>query len=452
MFKKIDFENLRHFTASWRLGFFVLLCLVLGGTSQDIVNFKLPLYLLSLVLIAAALTSTRRRHLTSLKHVPELFGGLLILLYAIYLLPLPSAVWSNLPLRQDVAKGFDLIGMDRPWLPLSLSPEKTLFSTFDFLPLIAISLIFRLQASHKEKTNALLTIILLGVFSTFLGAWQMLSGNENILYNIVSVGLPIGVFSNINHQACFLAMVLPLSLLMAFNAESFIPSESRKFQLFGFVGSCIITLGIFLSNSLASYLFLLITLPTSLFVIFRGRWRLHYIFLLMLIIIIGLVTDFVVFGDHTHELNYKIINRGESSISRSEIFANTWEIIKNTKFIGSGPGSFLETYRAIEDRSLMSNIFIPQAHNDYLQITLELGVMGALLTFGFLIWFLRTIIRVFRLPKKLKKFSTIIVLSLLCPLVHSTIDYPLRTITVAVTFYLLLLFLDNNSNLEEVKS
>lgn len=430
--------------AKWRLGVFLFLCLILGGTSQDIIAVKLPLYIVSLVMIVLALTSKTRAPLAELYKMPELFLSLLILIYFLYLVPLPPGIWTELTGRATVEKGFASLGAQLPWLPLSLSPEKTLHSTFNFLPLVAISLIFRLQASSTEKANALLALTFMGVFSVIFGILQI-TGNEGLyIYEFTNKGRPVGFFSNANHQACFLAMILPLSLLLCFRPNIILPrgsAESNKFKIFGACAAIIIIIGILLTNSLAGYLFLFITLAPCLLVIFWRHKSSKYAIVCVVLIGVVFVFDFIFLGNHLGELVNEFSS--ESTVSRSEIFRNSLEAQKNYGFFGSGPGSFLDVYFQYENREIMTLSFAPQAHNDYLQFVLELGVGGMFfigMCFG---WSLKRIRKFFNSMHIRNRFQIVIALALSCPLIHSVIDYPMRTMAISVLFFILLLTLED---------
>lgn len=53
---------------------------------------------------------------------------------------------------------------------------------------------------------------------------------------------------------------------------------------------------------------------------------------------------------------------------------------------GSGLGSYREVYRLFESPSEVNSTFVNHAHNDYLELAVELGLPGVLLMILFLAW------------------------------------------------------------------
>ncbi len=74
----------------------------------------------------------------------------------------------------------------------------------------------------------------------------------------------------------------------------------------------------------------------------------------------------------------------------------------------------------------MTVAWVNHAHNDYLELLLETGLPGLLLMLAFLGWFVFQTTRVWRSPfaSLFAKAATIAAAAIL---VHSIVDYPLRT-------------------------
>ena len=134
------FKRSLEFISNIRLSLFLLLCFIFGGTSQDIVAPKLGLYLISLLAIGYCLTVLNRESkFWDLKSMNMILGAFFIA-HVVYLIPLPPGIWSHLPGRDFIVQGYQTLQVDLPWLPLSIAPEKTYFSLFDFLPPLALIL------------------------------------------------------------------------------------------------------------------------------------------------------------------------------------------------------------------------------------------------------------------------------------------------------------------------
>lgn len=100
---------------------------------------------------------------------------------------------------------------------------------------------------------------------------------------------------------------------------------------------------------------------------------------------------------------------------------------------GSGFGTFAQAYRLHEDPDLVNWIHVNHVHNDYLELVVELGVPGALLLAAFLLWWAW---RFFALwsstgASPLARAATLVTLGLL---LHSLVDFPLRTAALSALF------------------
>ena len=143
---------------SFRLSFFLVLCLILGGTSQNIVTPKLPLYLYSLFMIGISMSALNKNsRLWKLKPI-LLIWSLFFCVHILYLIPLPPSLWGSVGGREIITQGFELLETPLPWLPLSVTPEKTFFSLFDFLPTLAIILRMGTVVNGQEFSRALWTL------------------------------------------------------------------------------------------------------------------------------------------------------------------------------------------------------------------------------------------------------------------------------------------------------
>ena len=122
--------------------------------------------------------------------------------------------------------------------------------------------------------------------------------------------------------------------------------------------------------------------------------------------------------------------------SRGYLAATTVNAIEDVLPVGSGLGTFQEVYRMYDDPNLVRQEFTNHAHNDYLELVLELGVAGALLILAFLIWWLVQSLAAWKATYQgvgLARAGSVIIFVLL---MHSLVDYPLRTSALAALFAL----------------
>ena len=135
--------------------------------------------------------------------------------------------------------------------------------------------------------------------------------------------------------------------------------------------------------------------------------------------------------------------RDSDKTSRTIMFENAYEMGKLYFPFGSGPGSFSDSYRLLEETTRLT---IPHAHNDYIEVFVEFGIVGLIGMLLTIFWLFKLIFTSFsvknRLHSNMAKYMSI---SVCLVVIHSLIDYPLRTtaIMAVVSFYLCAILLSN---------
>lgn len=121
---------------------------------------------------------------------------------------------------------------------------------------------------------------------------------------------------------------------------------------------------------------------------------------------------------------------------RLEFARSTLEGIRDNLPFGIGYGNFVIAYPSYERSEMIFNKYVNHAHNDYLELIFEGGIFAAALLIIFFCLFLWRVFETIQLP--LHKAAT---LSILFVLIHCVVDYPLRTLGMAIPFTLFLGFL-----------
>ena len=96
----------------------------------------------------------------------------------------------------------------------------------------------------------------------------------------------------------------------------------------------------------------------------------------------------------------------DSLYSRAQIWAMTMRAVALNFPLGTGLGTFTGIYALQEPPATVTVAWVNHAHNDYLELLLELGIPGVLLMLAFLGWFVWQSIRVWR-----SAFATLFVLT-----------------------------------------
>ena len=412
----------------------VVLALVLGGATQEGAPAQAAVRLLSLPLFFWAAWRVAGQRPRGLALWPLALLTAVLLVPVLQLIPLPPGLWRALPGRADFAATYSVAGLAAPWLPLSLTPDATWDAGLALLPPAAV---FLAVTSLRERSRNRVAAAILGLtaLGLLLGLMQMATGPTSPLrfYVRTNVEYGVGFFANRNHQAALLLTALPL-------AAHFVAARRRDDapwtlapMLIGAAVAVVAAVGVVAAGSRAG---LLLLAPSAIaaFLIatrthkFQWKWT-----ALAAAVIVGLLAVAVSvdpgggLGKLRQPLSQEVRLQVAPDIARAAMTYSP---------VGTGLGSFDPVYRTVEPESAASTTFLNHAHDDYLELWLETGIVGIILILVFLYWFARASWRAWVSERKLvgaslgRAGSTVAGLLLL----HSIVDYPLRTTALAVVF------------------
>ncbi|WP_309090558.1 O-antigen ligase family protein [Phenylobacterium sp.] len=411
----------------------IVVSIALGGASrQHIVRLALvEIAALPLLVIACARlidSGAWRGH----RFAVLLVAGV-VAIPLIQLVPLPPAVWTGLPGRDQLVLALDLAGLEPGWTTLSLTPDRTGRSGLALIPPVAMFLGL-IAAPHLARRLVALYLAA-AVISMLLGAAQLASGGESLYpWETTSAGSVNGFFANGNHLAAYLLVMLPFA--MALGAGSLRRAESRSLSLWLaaiFIGMVVIVLA-----AIRSRAGIILFVPVMLFSLL-GAWfatgrRRPGVPFLLLIGAAGAGATAVA----TLSLQ-SILSRFSESASEGRL--DRWPTVaqaaQDNLPLGTGVGSFDPVYRSVEPLAQLDSTFFNQAHNEYLEIWLETGWLGPALFIAFLVWGFRRAFSAWRgEPSTMRDLQRAATIGIAAVLAHSAADYPLRTVTMATLFAL----------------
>jgi putative inorganic carbon (HCO3(-)) transporter len=361
------------------------------------------------------------------------FAIALGLLAAVQFVPMPPALWQVLPGRDQVMAGFDLLGVEAPWLTLSLAPWNSLGSLTWWIPALALFLSMRAEGAPDNRAISL-TIAGVASVSVALGALQRVGGS-GYLYQITNYGEGPGFFANSNHQGSFLLCALALwGGYVAFERASTGPRQAPRW--FGATPAVLgalallLLMGVLVSGSLAC-IALLIPVSTALFAILRPDLRvpLPLVALAAVLALAGFAA-FLLYGPVANDLTAKGTVAG---IGRQEFLITGSRILGDFAPLGSGLGTFQDLYRWYEDAAQVGTTYVNHAHNDLLELLIETGIFGLAALGLFLAWF---VLRAWRLWRGERGAAMALAASIVIAveLAHSLVEYPLRTAAMSSLF------------------
>ena len=397
---------------------------IFGGSSRyDMVQNILLQPLLWLLLGVVAM-----RRVGNLATRPYLLLSLAYGLYlALQLVPLPFSVWSELPGRQAIVD-LDLALIGESARPFSLVPARTLNALAN-LPAILAPLIAFSNIRERAIFHGVCAIVSCVVLSGMLGLAQFVTG-EGYFYSITNLGSMVGLFANANHAAVYGSCGIVIASCAAICARS---TMHRSILWAAAIFLFLATIG---NGSRAGLVTLAMAVLVSLLLAylnmrkkssassFSKQWlAIGAIFLLA----IGTLGAF--FATGRVAAFDDLVNADPFGDLRFAIAPLLIDMIWEFFPLGSGIGTFEETFYMFETDELLQPNYVNMAHNDWLQLLIEGGLIGALFLLAFIGLFSRTVVGAAKRFSGGARLSIVpAVLTFLAILaLASAFDYPLRT-------------------------
>ncbi len=413
---------------------YLALCLLLGGSAQGIWANAL-LQLIAILIIAWAFLDSPR--IPAPRQARQLLGlfALAIALFALQLVPLPPAIWTNLPGRDLVAEGRQILGLPPGWSTISLAPYDTIATLLPLLPPLAMLVaIFWLRSN---STKWLGTALIGGTFiGILLGLLQVSSSDPTTspwyLFRYSSFGFATGFFANSNHMASLLLLAIPFTIALGAAVHRKATEPRKRYTILAMTagGLGVILIGLVLNRSLAGLgLGIPVTIASILMVAPIGKSARLGAISLSLLALLGFVV--LLFSPLSDRL---AANGAAASVStRQAMLSNSLNAVREFNLAGSGFGTFQRVYRMFEDPENVAGDVVNHAHNDYLEVVMETGLTGAMLVLVFLGWWMLAARRMLATPAA-DEFAMAGAIGSAAILLHSAVDFPLRTSAIAVAF------------------
>jgi O-antigen ligase len=356
---------------------------------------------------------------------PELCGfGLFAAIAAvqvIQLVPLPPSIWTALPGREPMAEVFSAAGQALGYMPLSVAPWATLYG---LATLVVPAAVFVACLSLPAALLPRLIAVLSGVaaFNVLLGVAQIADGPDSALrfFTFTNVLQPVGIFANANHLAGFLAITIPFAV-----AQALSPDRSLAARWL-FAGTALLSLaGCAATFSRAGALLALVAAAAGAATVLAAYGRRRHILASVAVVGVAGLVIFAQFGLAGLVRRMETVAPAESRLLMVE-----GAITAGFAYmpVGAGFGTTRTAYAMTETPDRLTTAVVNQVHNEYLQLWLEGGVPGLLLGLAVLAWI--GWMASLRLRGSGAAGSIAPAACILIVLLHSTVDYPLRTLAI----------------------
>jgi O-antigen ligase len=292
-----------------------------------------------------------------------------------------------------------------------------------------------LRTSQARKLAALLSI-----YGATLAAFALLQGvsSNGKLYWLRQPrlgGWIYGPYVNHNHYAGLMELLVPIPLVISLSRHT--PEKNR---IAAGAAAAIMVGTIFLSGSRGGMIAVIAEIILFAVILIRQKTAVRFAIALGTFAVVLLALLTWIGGSELTARVSTISSEAKSEISggmRLSIDRDGLRMFRSKPILGWGLGTFPVVYPQF--RSFYTNFFVNEAHNDYLQLLDEMGILG----FGAMIWFLAVAYR--RAVAKIPAWTTSVTgaLSLACMLgatgilIHSFLDFNLQIPANAALFYVL---------------
>ena len=363
-----------------------------------------------------------------------LFLGLAPLWTAmVQLTPLPASLWAALPGRDLYVQALAVAQAPAAaFRPLSLVPDATWVSVLAGIPLTAAFLLAH-TCTPRQLTVLTRALVVFALAQAVLGLLQ-LSRFPGLYFDAVLVGRVIGSFANPNHFASYIAMTVPLAILALRQGHAPAPARGGTHGGRGAGGALwgvvlfILLAAVLASNSRGGAVTCLVVTLLAVLLPLRRRhaparhWRLAGVAALLLLVMAAVGLDALMSRFENDPTPYLAGDRWVQVTS-------TWRAALAFWPVGSGLGTFAAVFPTFQPAGLRG--FINHAHNDYVQLLMECGLLAVVLAGVAVALVARQAARLMRRARAVGLDAPALLqascgLGLLAVLLHSWVDFNLR--------------------------
>ncbi|MEQ1763824.1 MAG: O-antigen ligase family protein [Pyrinomonadaceae bacterium] len=331
---------------------------------------------------------------------------------------------------------------DPPWSTLSIDP----FWTRIFLVRLVGYIIFFAAAltfidTEERYRRAITAIMVFGGFIAFVGILQKLASPDAI-YGVRkhSGAIPFGPYINSHHFASLMVLISGTAI-----AHLLGNGITRQIKLLVAISAAVMAIAVPFTSSRGGVIAYIAMLSVAILAWFyRGKERERKGWMPILVGGAGLalivIGSLVYLGGEASMLRGFGIQNATDDISsgRFHFWSVAWQIFLTNPILGTGFDSFAMAYTRFDTQSGLFRV--EQAHNDYLQILSDGGIIAFLITLSFIVLLVRKALNRIREESDDLVRTTVIGGFAGCVgiLVHSIFDFPLRTAGNAYMFLLVI--------------
>lgn len=421
--------------AAWLAAGTLSLGLVLGGGGSPAPLAEAALQVATAVLVFAWFAAYGGAR-PAIPRAALAIAALLILLPLVQLVPLPPFVWQVLPGRALEAEALGLVGRSNEWRALSLDAPRTLAALLAVLPAAAMLVMTStLDLAGRRRVVAVLALAALATM--VLGAAQVSQGADSPLrfYGPGAAFLE-GFQANHNSTADVLLIGLVAGIAAVRTsalARGGLPNRRAAVLSLAAIVTLVLGLGVFLTASRMGAALLPAALIAAVLLLrpwlpLNRRTLAGAVAVLVSAAALGGVL--LARSDAVGRVADRYTLSGEL---RPNLWRDSLYAARSHFPAGVGMGNFVPALLAGERLEVVRPSVPNRAHNDYLELLVEAGLLGlaALGAIGAIL--AREGVRALRQRNAEARAAAIVGTAALTILaLHSLVDYPLRSMSIAM--------------------
>ena len=383
------------FTKRNYAGCLILFAILFGGTTKQGIWSDSLLYVLAIPAVIIGFSNFFENRLGVIAR------GFCVAIIAILAAQfLPVDIIKNLPEYQTSNDGSQF---------LTTVPSRSF--NLIITSIVLLGFFLYLATLSGDSLQSLINFVFIGVaLNALITVIQLSFDSKIVISGLLPYTIRMGTFQNENHFGSLSYLVIPFLawrfLLMRWNPVLYAIAGLVLAGLQFAVGA---RAGMIISTSLFLFCFV---------------WAITHKK--------PLAVKVIIFSVGVALVGYLFLTQESSSLidtsSRDYYFLKSWDIATKNWLTGTGLGSFFSIWPIFENTTSLGEKYITHVHNDYIELFLETGISFFILVVIFIALIVRNGLT--------NEFTQAAVISIFSIMVHSFVDFPLRTMAISMAFIL----------------
>jgi len=378
--------------------------------------------------------------------VLRLFIIILITIWIIKLLSSGGITWNKNQLNLPIFLFIVVLSFS---LTISNAIEVSFEDYIIFISYIILYFLVINVIGQKDEFNSFIKLFFLTSFIVSLYTLMQYYGFDPYLSDLHSLTSTIGQKNWISN---YLAMIFPVAF------SYFLLEQTKKNKMLCFFLLSILYSTLMICQSRGIWISISFTLILAIYIIFKFRFSKIFQenkrWLILLLISFLIITVIYSTDNPLNKSDITVPQRALSTFDKQDpsintrllMWKTTFEMIKDRPILGSGVGTFKMNYLDYQADFIKNNPYYikysgkaGEAHNEYLQIWAELGIIGLGILLLIIFTFYKLVWEFFKEEKNSKKklMCLGLFLGINCFLIHSLFTFPLHVPTLGSTFFVI---------------